>query len=87
MFEQEHLRFINMFTAAGSGGHGGGCKHPNAVMEDKGTENLIVVNGDKSLFRQGHQKFTTALGQVGGARVEILHRLVGKIRTEKKVRR
>ena len=80
MFEQEHLRFINMITAAGSGGAGGGSsKYPRSVMENKVIQNLRAVNGDKSLFRQWHQKFTTALGQVGGARVEIVHRLVKEI--------
>ena len=42
-------------------------------------QNLMTVNGDKSLFRQWHQKFTTALRQVGGAHEEIVHRLVKEI--------
>ncbi len=40
MFEQEHLRFINMFTAAGGGGNGGGYRHPKAVMENKVIQTL-----------------------------------------------
>ncbi len=35
MFEQEHLRFINLFAATGGGGHGGGVRFPKAVMEHK----------------------------------------------------
>ncbi len=31
MFEQEHLSFMNMFTAAGSGGNGGGYRHPGST--------------------------------------------------------
>ena len=33
MFEQEHLRFINMFAATGGGGHGGGShRFPKAIV-------------------------------------------------------
>ncbi len=35
MFEQEHLRFLNMFIAAGSGGNGGGYRHPKAIMSPR----------------------------------------------------
>ena len=36
MFEQEHLRFINMFAATGGGGQGrGGHTLPKAIMEHK----------------------------------------------------
>ena len=48
-------------------------------MEHKVIRYLRAVNGDKSLFRQWHQKFTTALGQVAGAHEEIVHRLVKEI--------
>ena len=41
--------------------------------------NLRAVSGDKSFFRQWHQKFTTALGQIEGAHEEIVHRLVKEI--------
>ena len=53
MFEQEHLRFINMFAATGGGGYGGGGGHkfPKAIMEHKVIQYLRAVNGDKSLFR------------------------------------
>ncbi len=37
------------------------------------------MNGDKSLFRQRHQKFTTELEQVGGSHEEIGRRLVQEI--------
>jgi hypothetical protein len=51
MFEQEHLRFIAMFSATRtSGGGGGGCH--KAVMEHKVITNLRAASGDKSLFRQ-----------------------------------
>ncbi len=66
MFEQEHFRFINMVAAVGNGGKGGGrgFKYPRRVVENKVIQNLKVVSGDKSLFRQWYQKFTTALGQI-----------------------
>ncbi len=63
MFEQEHLRFINMFTAAGSGGNGTGHRFNKIIMEHKVINNLRCVNGDKLLFRQWHQKSVTGLGQ------------------------
>ena len=63
MFEQEHA----MFSATRNNGGGGGGFHRGA-MEHKVIMNLRAVDGDKSIFRQWHQKFTTALGQVGGAR-------------------
>ena len=59
MFEQEHLRFLSMFVAAGSGGNGGGHRQPKTVMENKVIQNLKAVSGDKFLLRQWHQKFTT----------------------------
>ena len=45
-------------------------------MEHKVIMNLRMVNGDKSLFRQWHQRFITALGQVGGAHEEIVRQVV-----------
>ena len=59
MFEQDHSRFISMITASWSGAPNGGGYH-KTVMENKVIQNLRAVNGDKSLFRQWHQKFTTA---------------------------
>ncbi len=77
MFEQEHLRFINMFAAIGGGGSGGGShRFVKGIMEHKVIQHLRAVSGDKSLFRQWHQKFTIALGQVAGAHEKIVHRLV-----------
>ena len=70
MFEQEHLRFIAMFSATRNSGGGGGGFY-KGVMEHKIIMNLRAVNGDKSIFRQWHQKFTTALGEIGGAHEEI----------------
>ena len=45
-------------------------------MEHQIIMNLRMVNGDKSLLRQWHQRFITALGQVGGAHEEIIQRTV-----------
>ncbi len=62
VFEQECLRFINMVTAVGSGGAGGGSsKYPRGIMENNVINSLRAVNGDKSQSKQWHQKFTTAL--------------------------
>ena len=72
MFQQEHLRFFSLLAVTGGGGHGGGARFPKAIMEHKVIQYLRAVNGDKSLFRQWHQKFTTALGQVSGGHEEII---------------
>ncbi len=56
MLEQEHLRFINIFAATGSGGIGGGHRFNKGIMEHKVINNLRCVSGDKSLFRHWHQR-------------------------------
>ena len=48
-------------------------------MEHKAVQYFRAVNGDKSLFRQWHQKITTALGQVSGGHEEIIQRMVKEI--------
>ncbi len=66
MFEQEHLRIINMVTAINPGclgGKGGDGFTTRGIMENKVITNLRCVSGDKSLFPQWHQKFITAVGQ------------------------
>ncbi len=63
MFEQEHLNFINMFAATGSGGSRGGHRFNTGIMEHKVINNLRCVSGDKSLLMQWHRRFVTALGQ------------------------
>ncbi len=63
MFEQEQLRFINMFTATGGGGHGGEVlSFPKPLMDHKVIQYLRAVNGDKSLFRQWHQQIHHCIG-------------------------
>ncbi len=80
MFEQEHLRLISMFAATGGGGSGGGGhRFVKGIMGHTVIQYLKAVNGDKSLFRKWHHKFTTGLGQVAGAHEEIVHRLVKEI--------
>ncbi len=83
MFQQENLRFLHILAATGRGGHGGGHggegKYQKTTMEHKVIQYLRAINGDKSLFRQWHHKFTTALGQVPGAHEEIIQRMVKEI--------
>ena len=78
MFEQEHLRFISMITAAGSsqGASGGGFKYTKGIMEHRVIQNLKAVTGDKSLFRQWHRRFASALGQCDQVHEEIIQHLV-----------
>ena len=66
MFEQEPMRIMAMVTANGGGGGGGQRqeKHTNGVMEHRVIQGLRAVNGDKTMFRQWHMKFVTAMGQV-----------------------
>ncbi len=53
MFEQGHLRFVTMFTAAGSGGSNGiQSRYKRATMEHKVIPKLKAASGDKSMFRQ-----------------------------------
>ncbi len=78
--EQEHLRFINMFAAAWNSGAGGvNNRYNKGIMKHNVIQNLQAVSGDKSLFRQWHYKFITALGQVGNSHEEIVHRLIREI--------
>ncbi len=74
-----------MFAATRTNEGGGGFH--GVVMEHKVIMNLTAADGDKSLFRQWHQKFTTVLGQVGRAHVEIVHRLVKEIDLGKQLER
>jgi hypothetical protein len=41
-------------------------------MEHKVIQNLRAVSGDKALFKQGHRKFTTVIGQVRSSYEEIV---------------
>ncbi len=52
MFEQEHLRMINMVWAINPGGNGGNRFIAKGIMEHKVIMNLRTVNGNKFLFRQ-----------------------------------
>ncbi len=49
------------------------------IMEHQVIQNLRAVSGVKSMFRQWHQKFTTALVQVQRAYAEMVYRLVREI--------
>ncbi len=63
IFEQEHFRMINMVLAINPGGWGGTGGHgftTKGIMERKVIMNIRMVNGDKSLVRQWHQRFVTA---------------------------
>jgi hypothetical protein len=78
--EQEPLRFARVATAVagGTGAVGGQGRFVKGIMEHKVTQSLEAVNGDKALFRQWHQKFTTALGQASPVH-ERVHRMVKEI--------
>ncbi len=47
-------------------------------MHKQVTQNLTVASGDKTIFRQRHQKVTTALGQVHGQYEELVNDVVGE---------
>ena len=70
------INLVSAINPGGSGGHGGNRFTAKGIMEHKVIMNLRMVNGDKSLFRQWHQRFITALGQVEGAHEEIIQLLV-----------
>ena len=75
MFEQEPLRFMAMHAASGGSKTGGHEKYTKGVMEHRVIQNLRNVNGDKSMFRQWNQKFTTAIGQYKGVYEEMVHKM------------
>ena len=77
-FEQEPVRILSTITLVG-GFAGGQHKSTKGVIEYKVIQNRKAVNGDNSLFRQWHQKFTTATGQVKNVHEEIVHRLANEI--------
>ncbi len=85
MFEQEPLRFMAMHTAASGGMSGGHKTYNKGVMEHRVIQNLKNVNGDKSLFRQWHQKFTTAIGQYKGVYEEMVHKMARELDLGKEV--
>ncbi len=69
-----------MFAASGgSGPEGGGHRLPKGIMEHKVMQNLRAVSGDKLLFRQWHQKVTTALE--GKLEVHVRRLFIGSINT------
>ncbi len=53
MFEEEHLRMINMVTSMHTGGLGGagGPRLTGGIIEHKAIQNLRAVNRDQGLFR------------------------------------
>ena len=79
MFEEEHMRMINIVTSMHPGAVGGGIRFPKGIMEHKVIQNLRALSGNKGLLRQWHQEFTTALGQVMTKCGEIVHRLAREI--------
>ena len=86
MFEHEPLRFMSMYTASGGGKSGGGHeKYNKGIMEHRVIQNLKNVNGDKSLFRQWHQKFTTAIGQFKPVYEEMVHKMARELDLGKEV--
>ncbi len=46
MIEQQHLRVFSLLAMTGGGGHGGGVRFPEAIIEHKVTQYLRAVNGD-----------------------------------------
>ncbi len=79
IFEEEPMRMINMVTSVHLGGTNGSYRPPRGIMEYKVIQNFRAVNGDTGLFRQWHQNFTTALGQVRMEYEETVHRLAKDI--------
>jgi hypothetical protein len=58
---------------------------PGSTKEHKAIRNLRAAIGDKGLFRQWHQKFTTALGQVKTECDKIVHKFARDIAFGRKV--
>ena len=58
---------------------GGNSLTTKGIMEHKVIMNFRMVNGDKSLFMEWHQRFVTALSQVGDVHEEIVLNFVREI--------
>ncbi len=67
---------VTAIHSGSSGGKGGIRITSRGIMEHKVINNLRMVNGDKFLFRELHQKFIIALGQVEDSHDEIIQHLV-----------
>ncbi len=67
---------INAGGLGGSGFTGGGTGFTKGIMEHKVINNLTCVSPDKSLLRQWHRSFVTALGQYDQVHEEIVQHLV-----------
>ncbi len=79
---------INMVSAihvGGFGGSGGIIRFTRGALEHKVIQNQRAASGDKGLFRQWHQKFTTALAQVMEEYEEIVHKLAREIHLGKDI--
>ncbi len=85
MFEEEHVRMINMVTLIHPGGGGGGPGFNKGIMEHRRIQNRRAVSGGKGLFRQWHQKFTAALGQVKAECEDIVHKLARELDLGKEI--
>ena len=70
---------VNMVSAIITGAITGNYHTTESIMEHKVIQNLRAVGGDTGSSRQGHQKFTSSLGQAKMEYEEIAHRLAREI--------
>merc|ERR1711989_284735 len=71
---------VNSMSGLGGQYPGGSRK---GIMEFKVVQNLKAVTGDKTGFRQWHQKFMSALGQVNSRYEGLMKNLITKIDLDK----
>ena len=74
------MQVVNSMSRSSGQNPGGNRK---GIMEFKVIQNLKAVTGDKTGFRQWHQKFMSALGQVNSRYEELMKNLITKIDLDK----
>ena len=84
MMEQEQMSTVHMITTMSRSGESQIARR--GIMEYRVINNLRAVNGDKRMFRQWHQKFTTAIGQASPRYEEMVHYMVREIDLGKDLR-
>ena len=70
--DKDEIRKLKDVINAGANGGGGGDKYKKGILEYKVVQDIKSLTGDKSQFRQWHQKLINALSTIHGNHSEII---------------